>query len=1634
MKNIKTLFALILSLIIIFSSLPVAFATDNSEFVNSDNENYVDGLLYAVNSNNDRVYCGKSDSENMDFLTSYAVNELAILGGKIYVSVGRYIRIIDISTREDVAFYKADATINRFAVTDDGVYILTNGKIYFIDNNGDTSVIVDSDKIQNFWLEEINFLAYTLDKKYIYIKNLENGTIAREMNNSSSFGEEIPVKTKPSGKPISSTGSITDLRSKFPAGKYWNHVGSSSNNPDGYTSRACSHHSGGCEYSGSCGCNAFSSAIQCMGYAFKCGYDVYGSNPRNWTINSNTSAVDSVKAGDVIRYRNDGHSIFVIGVSGDTIIYTDCNWNGTCNIRWNCTVSKSTVKSSFTRLYSAPYAAAGNTDSATIYTVKFNAGAGKSEYDSFKIYAGNEYGDLPNATRDGYKFSGWYTAPQPSGTQITSSTICNSNITLYAHWAALTYTVSFSANGGSGSLPQSFTIKHNGSQAIGSQKPIRNGYTFLYWNTMPDGSGKTYSSGTTYSENSDAILYAIWQGKTYTVWFNAMGGTVSVSSMKVTYGSPYGDLPTPTCEGFDFNGWYTDSSLKNRASDSIVSVAADHDLYAKWTEKTYYIIFNSNGGTGGDSQTKKYGESVTLSAATPTRAGFNFTGWYTNANGTGYKYSNGDTYSDNVDIVLYAGWERQKYTVTFDANGGTNAPEDIIKEYAIDLTLPTTVPVKTGYTFSGWNTAKSGTGKSFSVGGNFNLNATTTLYAQWAERSYIITYNANGGTDAPASQSKKHFSQESITLSTTRPTRVGYTFFSWNTNQNITGTSYSPGATYNTNADVTLYAVWTTNKYTVSFDSNCDIASPSDISVRYDSTYASLPLISRAGYTFNGWYTSAIGGTKINYSDTVKITKDITLYAHWSAKTYTVSFDSNGADIDIDDGKYAYDSVYNTLPAISREGYIFTGWYTAKTGGTKINSSDIMKIPYDTTFYAVWRPIVYTVTLDYGTGKAETKEVTFDSEYGTLPEPTREGYIFTGWYTQKGGDMRVIDSTILKTASDHTLYTSWVAEIATAILDSKGGSCSASFAQITYGKAFGTLPTPVKEGYNFEGWHTENGTLITEKTISTYTDTFTLYAKWSEAEYTVTFNAGEGTCNITNKSVNYAEIIGTLPTPEKENLEFLGWYDSAGTEITESSIYTYGKDISLNAKYAEKQSGYAKFVAGGEVIATVPFSDLPNNEPNVPQKDGYDGVWESYTESEDGIIVKAVYTPKKYTITWVIGETIEKKTYSYLSPVTVPIVLNNGDNIFTGWSVEIPTFMPASSITVTAEYSPIEYTAKFISDGKLYDTVTYTMNDSFVDEPTIPLKAGYIYKWDSYILKEGGTNIYSSRDLIDYTAKFVADDKAVGEITYNVETKSIKNPAVPSKNGYTGSWPTYTLDVGGITVNAIYTPNTYTVTFTADNKVVERVSYEYGAKSITEPEVSEKAGYTGMWSEYVLSHQNTVATAVYTPITYKATFIADGKVISTVPFTIETTSLTEPTVPSKQGAKGSWAKYSIIPSDLTIEAVYIYNTNVSIIGYAAQRNQSYRTTITFRPKVSNTPNVYEIHWFINGVDMGTGNSDGTYTVKEAKSTYTVQIKVYSNGIEAGHSEIETVNISNGFFEKIIAFFKGLFNSLPTFTQ
>ncbi len=171
------------------------------------------------------------------------------------------------------------------------------------------------------------------------------------------------------------------------------------------------------------------------------------------------------------------------------------------------------------------------------------------------------------------------------------------------------------------------------------------------------------------------------------------------------------------------------------------------------------------------------------------------------------------SYDDNGNVVratqtVSIKIDAQTFAVTYSANGGSGAPSSQTKTYGTTLTLSTTKPTRAGYAFWHWNTSSTNGGTTYNSGASYTGNATLALYAIW---NPIFSYDANGGTGAPSAQTKTYGS--ALTLSSTVPTRAGYTFASWNTSKNGTGTSYAAGGTVaaSTNTTATLYAQWTKN-------------------------------------------------------------------------------------------------------------------------------------------------------------------------------------------------------------------------------------------------------------------------------------------------------------------------------------------------------------------------------------------------------------------------------------------------------------------------------------------------------------------------------------------------------------------------------------------------------------------------------------------------------------------------------------------------------------------------------------------------------------------------------------------------------------------------------------------------------
>lgn len=170
-----------------------------------------------------------------------------------------------------------------------------------------------------------------------------------------------------------------------------------------------------------------------------------------------------------------------------------------------------------------------------------------------------------------------------------------------------------------------------------------------------------------------------------------------------------------------------------------------------------------------------------------------------------FNTDNGDSATKNVSFtVTVPAWT--SYTVSYNANGGSGAPASQTKWKDQTLTLSSTKPTRTGYSFLGWSTSSSATTAIYSASGSYTANAAATLYAVWKANTYTVKYNANGGTGAPESQTKTY--GKTLTLSSTKPTRTNYNFKGWGTSASSTTITYNSGAAYTANAGTTLYAVW----------------------------------------------------------------------------------------------------------------------------------------------------------------------------------------------------------------------------------------------------------------------------------------------------------------------------------------------------------------------------------------------------------------------------------------------------------------------------------------------------------------------------------------------------------------------------------------------------------------------------------------------------------------------------------------------------------------------------------------------------------------------------------------------------------------------------------------------------------
>lgn len=416
----------------------------------------------------------------------------------------------------------------------------------------------------------------------------------------------------------------------------------------------------------------------------------------------------------------------------------------------------------------------------------------------------------------------------------------------------------------------------------------------------------------------------------------------------ISYGIPINYRTLPLKTGFNFMGWYYEPIFLTE-SKSAYMTAGDVDLYARWELlDTYIIDYVSNGGTYINSDLVIEGSILPLPVE-PSKTGYSFAGWYLDAELL-------IPYEVTAPVVsaltLYAKWDINQYTIDFEENGGSEVLP-ITQDYATTVTAPLE-PTRYGYTFSGWySDITLITPYVFTTIPAENI----TLYAKWTPVVYNIIYNLDGGTNGA---NPLTYNIETPTIILANPTKLGYSFLGWYGNAEFTGDMVVE-ILLGTTGDVTLYAKWAINQYTLYFESNSgSFVDP--ITQDYGTIITEPIEPTRLDYTFSGWYSDWELTTPFVFN--TMPAEDLTLYAKWIPVEYNIIYNLDGGINGANPLTYNIETPTITLADPTKEGYTFNGWY----GNAEFSGDPITQILLGTTgdiaLYAKWTINQYTITYD----------------------------------------------------------------------------------------------------------------------------------------------------------------------------------------------------------------------------------------------------------------------------------------------------------------------------------------------------------------------------------------------------------------------------------------------------------------------------------------------------------------------------------------------------------------------------------------------------------------------------------------------------------------------------------------------
>ncbi len=545
--------------------------------------------------------------------------------------------------------------------------------------------------------------------------------------------------------------------------------------------------------------------------------------------------------------------------------------------------------------YKVNYDGNTNTGGSAPATVNYNYGA--------TITVSGNTGTL---VKTGYSFAGWNTKADGSGASYAAAstfTMAAGNVTLYAQWTLISYTITYNLNGGTnGTNPSTYSIT---TPAIALANPTYTGYIFAGWYDNSGLTGTAMNSIPTGS-TGDKVFWAKWTTNGYSITYNLDGGINNASNPALyTVASATITLANPTKAGYTFGGWFDNAGLAGTAVTSIpTGSTGDKTFYAKWTINTYQLTVAA--GTGGSISapatspaTVNYGAATTITAA-PSN-GYSFVNW-TVTTGTGATIASATSASTTVALTsgnatVTANFTPITYQLTVAAGTGGSITAPATSPATVNHGAATTITAapSTGYSFVNW-TVTTGTGATIASATSASTtvaltSGSATVTANFAPITYQLTVAAGtGGSISAPATSPATVNHGAATTITAAPS-TGYSFDKWTvtagTGATITSSTSASTTVTLTSGNATVTAQWTPNTYTVTFNGQSATVGPNPATKTVTvpaTTIDALPTPpTKTSYVFAGWWTGIKGGGT-EFTESTPVTSNITVYANWVIK------------------------------------------------------------------------------------------------------------------------------------------------------------------------------------------------------------------------------------------------------------------------------------------------------------------------------------------------------------------------------------------------------------------------------------------------------------------------------------------------------------------------------------------------------------------------------------------------------------------------------------------------------------------------------------------------------------------------------------------------------------------------------